>query len=238
MIQRDDDIDSLATRKNDAAFLRRAVRFSWVALFAAILYQCIFFPEIENIVAMVAVVFAWVIATTMLLRQNALETHLISTFMLIGFVSTQFFFPLMFTTMENKPLIYNLELPEQVFLHSTLCLVVLLLAHLFYKFLMRSSPDRQISLLAKAGFFDPPSHLQLWLMGMMGMAASFYVHFANPDVGQGATGDPADKFLQALASFMYCPFFIPLGKLYGNPAKPGRTIYTDDSILCCPPFWH
>ena len=54
------------------------------------------------------------------------------------------------------------------------------------------------------------------------MAAAFYAHFANPDIGQGATGDPADKFLQALAYFMYSPFFIPLGKLYGNPTKPGR----------------
>ena len=222
MIHTDDDIDSLAIRKNDTAFLRRAVRFSWIALILAILYQCIFFPEIENIIAMAAVVFAWVIATTMLLKQKALETNLISTFMVLGCVSTQFYFPLMFTTMENKPLIYNLELPEQVFLHSTLCLAVILLSHLFYKFLMRSTPDRQVSLLAKAGFFDPPSHLQLWLMGMMGMAASFYVHFANPDVGQGATGDPADKFLQALAFFMYSPFFIPLGKLYGNPTKPSR----------------
>ena len=222
MIRSDDDIDSLAIRKKDTGFLRRGVRFSWVALVVAIIYQCIFFPEIENIVAMTAVVFAWVIATTMLLRPKALETNLISTFMIIGFVSTQFFFPLMFTTMENKPLIYNLELPEQVFLHSTLCLTVILLAHLFYKFLMKNTPDRKLSLLARAGFFDPPSHLQLWLMGMMGMAASFYVHFANPDVGQGATGDPADKFLQALAFFMYSPFFIPLGKLYGNPTKPSR----------------
>ena len=222
MIQGDDDIDSQAIRKNDTGFLRIAVRLSWVALILAIIYQCIFFPEIENIVAMVAVVFAWIIATRMLLRIKALETHLISTFILLGFVASQFYFPLMFTTMENKPLIYNLELPEEVFLHSTLCLVVLLVAHLFYKFLMKSTPDRPVSILAKAGFFDPPSHLQLWLMGMMGMAAAFYAHFANPDIGQGATGDPADKFLQALAYFMYSPFFIPLGKLYGNPTKPGR----------------
>jgi len=222
MIHTDDDIESLAIRKNDTGFLRQAVRFSWLALILAILYQCIFFLEIENIIAMTAVVFAWIIATTMLLKPKALETNLISTFMILGGFSTQFYFPLMFTTMENKSLIYNLELPEQVFLHSTLCLTVIMLAHLFYKFLMRSTPDRKISLLAKAGFFDPPSHLQLWLMGMMGMAASFYVHFANPDVGQGATGDPADKFLQALAFFMYSPFFIPLGKLYGNPTKPSR----------------
>ena len=63
MIQGDDDIDSLAIRKNDTGFLRRAVRLSWVALILAIIYQCIFFPEIENIIAMVAVVFAWIIAT-------------------------------------------------------------------------------------------------------------------------------------------------------------------------------
>ena len=114
MLQGDDDIDSLAIRKNDTGFLRRAVRLSWVALILAIIYQCIFFPEIENIIEMVAVVFPWIIATRMLLRTKALETYLISTLILLGFVSTQFYFPLMFTTMENKPLIYNLELPEQV----------------------------------------------------------------------------------------------------------------------------
>jgi hypothetical protein len=223
MIYGEDDIKSLTSARSETGFLNRAVRFSWVMLILAILYQCIFFPEIENIMAMVAVVFAWVIATRILLRAKALQTYLISTFTILGFVSTQFYFPLMFTTMENKPLIYNLELPEQVFLHSTLCLTVIILSYLFYKFLMRSTPDRKLSLLARAGFFDPPSHLQLWLMGIMGMGASFYVNFANPDVGRGATGDPADKFLQALAFFMYSPFFIPLSKLFGNPTKPGRT---------------
>ena len=64
---------------------------------------------------MVAVVFAWIIATRMLLRIKALETHLISTFILLGFVASQFYFPLMFTTMENKPLIYNLNCLSKYF---------------------------------------------------------------------------------------------------------------------------
>ena len=173
MIHTDDDIDSLTIRKNDAAFLRRAVRFSWIALFVAILYQCVFFPKYRKYRSDDRGGFCVGYPTTMLLKQKALETNLISTFMVLGFVSTQFYFPLMFTTMENKPLIYNLELPEQVFLHSTLCLSVILISHLFYKFLMRTTPDRQVSLLAKAGFFDPPSHLQLWVMGILGMAHHF-----------------------------------------------------------------
>jgi hypothetical protein len=87
---------------------------------------------------------------------------------------------------------------------------------------MKVTPDRPVSILRKAGLFDPPTHMQIWIIGMLGMASSFYVHFANPEIGQGATGDPSGKFLQALSPFMYAPFFIPLGKLYGDKTKPGR----------------
>jgi hypothetical protein len=37
MIHTDDDIEALALRKKDTAFLRQAVRFSWVALILAII---------------------------------------------------------------------------------------------------------------------------------------------------------------------------------------------------------
>lgn len=204
-------------------FLTKAIRASWAIMFMAIIYQLVFFPDITNIVAMVAVIFVWLIATKVWLRTRMLETYLLSSFMMIGFASTQFYFPLLFTTIENKPLIYNLELPEQVFLHSTLCFLVLVMAHAFYRFLMNATPDRSISLLSKIGFFDPPTHVQIWLMGILGMAASFYVHLANPDVAQEATGDPTGKFLQAVGPFMYAPFFIPLAKLFGNKTKPGKS---------------
>jgi hypothetical protein len=223
MVETSNDIVPLSLEQRwRFAFLRRVVRASWVILFLAIAYQLIFYPEIENIAGMTAVVFAWIVTTRTWLRPHMLQTYLLSSFMLLGFTSTQFYFPLLFTTIENKPLIYNLEMPEEVFLHATLCMLVLLVAHSLYRFLMRVTPDRSVSLLGKIGFFDPPSHLQVWIMGMMGMAASFYVHLANPDVAQGATGDPSVKALQALGPFMYAPFFIPLGKLYGSKETPGR----------------
>jgi hypothetical protein len=208
--------------KKEIGFLTQVVRLSWVILFAAIIYQLIFFPEVINFVAIAAVVFAWIITTAIWLRPKMLETYLLSTFMILGFSSSQFYFPLIFTTMEGKPLVFNLELPEQVFLHSTACLLILVVAHALYRFLMRYSLNRSYSLLGKAGFFDPPSHLQLWIIGMLGMASSFYVYYTNPEIGQEITGDASGKLLAGLVPFSYAPFFIPIAKLYGNHEKPPR----------------
>jgi hypothetical protein len=216
------DINEISLRRTETKFLRQAVRASWVILFFAIVYQLIFFAEITNIVAMAAVVFAWLITTKTWLRPELLERYLISTFMILGFAASQFFFPLLFTTIENKPLIHNLELPEEVFLHSTLGLLVLGIAHALYRFLMRYSLNRSYSLFDKAGFFTPPSHLQLWVMGAIGMLSSFYVYFTAPDIGREITGSASDKLVQGLVPFSYAPFFIPLAKLYGNNEKTHR----------------
>ena len=139
-------MESLSYTKKKQTFLTQTVRASWIVLVICIFYQLFFFFEITNIIAMMAVVFAWTIATRIWLRANMLETHLLSSFMLIGFTSTQFYLPLLFTTTENKPLIYNLELPEEVFLHSSLCLLVLVTAHATYRFLVKATPDRSISI--------------------------------------------------------------------------------------------
>ncbi len=222
MVDEGVDITEVAIRRRETPFLVMAVRASWAILILAIIYQLIFFPDLMNIVAMAAVVLAWGITSRIWLRQEMLEKYLISTFMILGISGSQFYFPLIFTTLENKPLIYNLELPELVFLHSTLALLTLVFAHGFYRFLMRSTPNRSVSLMEKAGFFIPPTHLQLWIMGMFGMAASFYVHFASPEIGTEYTGNSGDKFIQAFVPFLYAPFCIPLGKLFGNTQKSSK----------------
>src|SRR5687768_8690544 len=126
MVQQIDHIEALRVRKHETEFLTNLVRGSWVVLFLCIIYQLIFFAEITNIIAMSSVVLAWLLCTKIWLRKEMLETYLISTFIVIGFVATQFYFPLLFTTIENKPLVYNLEMPEDVFLHSSLALLVII----------------------------------------------------------------------------------------------------------------
>ena len=50
-----------------------------------------------------------------------------------------------------------MELPDQVFFHSLAALLVLVLAHSFYRLLSKLTYSRSFSLLGKAGFFDPPN---------------------------------------------------------------------------------
>jgi hypothetical protein len=192
---------------------------SWGILLATAVYQIIFYSDIINIVAIAAVIFAWIITSKIWLDVKMLELYPISSFMILGYVSSQFYFPLLFTTLENKPLINNLELPEQVFLHTTLCLLVLVFAHAHYRFLRRFSLNRSVSIYKRLGLFDPPSHLQVWVIGFIGMAASYYVFFNSPEIGREVTGAAGDKFVQGLAPFAYAPFFIPLCRLYGSKEK-------------------
>jgi len=198
-------------------FASKIVRWSWVTFFVCVLYQCVFFFELTNFIAIAAVALGWIITTRVFLKTDMFQGYPLSAYIILGFTSTELYLPLLFTTLEGKPLIYNLELPEQVFLHTTLALFVLVLAHSFYRMLARISYSRSFSILTKTGFFIPPKDLQLWIMGLIGMAASFYVYFMTPEVGWEVTGGSAsDKMIQGLMPFSYAPFFIPFSQLYGN----------------------
>lgn len=204
------------------SFLRLVRGGSWIVFAVAVLFQLIVYPDITNFVAILAIAFAWLIATNIWVQAKMLNNYLLSSFTMLGFVANQFYLPLLFTSLENKPVIYNLDMPEEVFMHSTLTLLALTAAHAFYRFLMDITPSKPASILEKAGFFIPPSHLQLWIMGMIGMLSSFYVYFVSPDVGREVTGAASDKLVQALVPFTYAPFFIPFSKLFGSNEKPIR----------------
>lgn len=198
-------------------------RWSWVLLIGAILYQCFFHWSVSNGVAMCTIVLAWLITTKIILGGELIKKFPLSTFLLLGFTSSQFYLPLIFTTGEAKSLLYNLEVPELVFLHSTLVLFVLLFAHLLHQLLSKLSDSRSFSLLTKLGFFTPPRAIQLWLMGLMGTAAAFYIYFVAK-IGSEVTGSASDKFVQGLLPFQYAPYFIPLGSLYGSKEKNSKSL--------------
>jgi hypothetical protein len=173
---------------------------------------------------MIAVGFGWLIITRTFLRQSMLLNFPFSSFIIIGFVSSVLYLPLVFTTLEGKPLIFNLELPEEIFLHSILGLLVLVVAHAIYRFLWRSTFTRSTSIMERLGFFAAPRNSQLWIMGAIGLTAQWYVYFSNPD-GREITGTVTDKFIQALGAFSYAPFFMPFGKLYGNDEPFDKKFY-------------
>ena len=110
-------------------FKSLVIRWSWIALIVASLYQCIFHTDIVNLLASFAVALGWAMVTRIFLRSSVIENFPLSSFVIIAFASSQLYLPLLFTTLEGKSLIYNLELPEEVFLHSVDTLIVITLAH-------------------------------------------------------------------------------------------------------------
>ncbi|OUJ73887.1 hypothetical protein [Hymenobacter crusticola] len=206
------------------SFLFNFVRSSWLALFAACVFQIVFFSSVANLFALGCIIIAWALLSAQFLRPDRLNTYPLSSFLLLGFTATQFYFPLLFTTLEGKPVTFNLELPYHVFGHSILSLIVLLLAHACYRGIVKMPLSNPNSILGKIGLFTPPFDLQLWLMGLIGLGATVYAYFISPSVGWEVTGAASDKAIQGLIPFSYAPFFIPFRRMYGSMKDPDKRL--------------
>jgi hypothetical protein len=200
--------------KND--FLKRIVFYSWIALAAASTYQYTFWGTSENVICVAIVLLAWLFLSTIFLQQTMLRRYPLSSFIIIGFTATQCFFPLIFTSLEGKPVIFNLQLPIQVFFHSIASLFMLILAHAGYRLMVKRPGYKEQTIYKQSGLFDPPTVSQIWVMGIFGLFATYYAYLYSPLVANQVTGSAFDKVIQGLMPFSYAPFLIPLGRLYGN----------------------
>lgn len=207
-----------------SAFLYKTIRISYIIFAICAAYQCIFFWSVENFVAVSAVLFGWILLTKFFITPGILRTYPLSAFLIIGFTATQLYFPLLFTSLELKSLVFNLELPYEVFAHSIASLFVLLLAHYLYRMLPVQTRRGRSSFLYRAGFFQPPTDLQLWMIGCVGLLANVYVYFFSTTISTEVTGSALDKSIQALLPFSYAPYLIPFKKLYGSKEKSAKKI--------------
>lgn len=199
---------------SNSRFLRLFIGSTWAILFLCIIFQIIFFWSTNNAFAIICVMLVWSLTTFIFFRGNRLKAFPISSFLVISFALTQFYFPLLFTSIENKPVIFNLELAQQVFIHSLGIFLVLLISH--YAYSKIPVKRNHTSFLYRLSFFTSPSYIQIWLMGLIGIGISYYLYFINPSIVRESVGSPINKFLQSLIPFSYAPFFIPLAKLYGK----------------------
>lgn len=207
---------SPADFKLNNVFLRQVLIWSWIGLGLSVLYQYLFWENLQNMVAIACVLLAWTAISTIYLKNSMLQSYPLSAFLLIGFSSTQFYFPLIFTSLEGKPLTFNLDMPFEVFFHSLAALMVLIIAHMVYRLFAKNPGYKENTLLIRVGLFTPPEPLQIWIMGIIGLGATFYVWLYSPNIAGTVTGSAFDKLVQGLIPFSYAPFFIPFGKMYGS----------------------
>ena len=199
-------------------FVKRMLRLSWALLLVASYFQLIYFPTSNNIWGLICVNLAWYLFTTIFILNKIFYLYPLSTFLILGFVTTQFYLPLVATIAEGKPLIFNFKQPIDVFLHAMLAFFVVLVAHYIYRQISVNPNQKFKPFFNKIGIFTPPREIQLWLMGFIGLASMYYIFYYLPSMNRETSGS-INKLIQGFVPFSYAPFYIPFGKLYGIKNK-------------------
>ncbi len=185
--------------------------------------QLIFFFSAENLFAVISAILGWKLTETYILKPVYLLKYTISSLIILGFSLTQFCMPLIFTLVEGKPLIYNLDLPYQVFTHSLLAIMTLLLAHALYRHLVPMKNVLRVRLqstLARLSFYKAPTSTQAWIMGFIGILSMAATYFGGNRYGvSDEDRGTAAKIFQGLTVFAYTPFFLLLQPLYARNVR-------------------
>lgn len=218
-IERGESIRVKDSVKTNSHFLTSFRKSTFILTIIAALLQCVFFPTLENLFAVASIFISWYLFSIFILEYYVVSNFPLSSFLVLGYTMTQSWLPLIFTLLDGHPVTYNLNVPYQVFFHSFLGVLVVLLAHYFYRTKIGTGGRiRQLILrgLKKLNIFNPPSDKQIWLMGLLGLLAMFYVYFLAPSVGNEITGAANDKFIQGIVPFVYAPYYMLLSRLYNS----------------------
>ena len=195
-----------------------------ILLMTAVFQFAIFF-EIQNIFGVLIIIFSWLLYTNTLFNFNTFYKFPISSFLIFGFVISQYITPLLLSTLEFKNLNFNLRVPFDVFTHSLLSLIFLILSHLSYSKFRKFEVNTRLSIaLKKNHLFKEPRNYQLWVMGYIGLSSLFFINFYLPSQGSQAEG-LIQKFIQGLKFFTYAPYFIIINNFLNNTKSSKFTIY-------------
>lgn len=212
-------------KSNRLVFLENFNRSLRIVLGMAAVGQIGIDPSGANIFATICCCGVWFSTEVLILRRINLLYFTLSTLLILGFSLSQFCLPLIFTLVEGKSVVYNLDLPIEVFTHSTLAFIVFLLSHETYKAWRRRSEVPFIhvhNILKSAGIYDTPSNAAVWIMGFVGIGGLIGNFFSGDhySIINDSERGGASKIFQALTPFAYTPFFFPLKSLFEKKNKP------------------
>ena len=197
-------------------------RFYLLALWGfAVLLQALLWASTENSIAAGLTLLGGFLGTSYGLRRNTLRSFPVSTTMVLGYTAYYFLIPPLATLAEVKPLTYNLDYPNEVFIHSFIGIVTIVCTHCIYRSWGLLQNFRWLinrKIYQPIGLFSKIPHRQLLLMGAIGLTAMAYQIFVAGSVQQEAQG-AGNKFIQALFPLAYLPF---LGLLPGITTTFGR----------------
>lgn len=202
------------------------IRIGWVSISLGVaLFQFVIAPHSTNLLCTALVVGVNILAGLYLLQERNFRCYAFSSLQVLMFILSNFTLPLILTTAEGHPLIYNLVVPVETFGWCSILAITLIIAHAMYKESgllqkFRETLSKKINL--RLGLFQMPSEVQFWLMGFAGCLVMAYVYLFLRDAGEVSgtiTNDANVKFLQAFQGFAYAPYLLLLRFLFGETPK-------------------
>jgi hypothetical protein len=166
----------------------------------------------ENLVSTALVCGSTTLLVQYLWRSQAMQTHPISSFALLGFDASCQFVSLVTQSLEFAPFVNQLRAPLLTFTILSMSLVVAIVAHVCHRHFL---PFRTASEGLAKHVFGPlqvhriPQPYTLWIFASVGLFAMA--------TGGGNFGDAGGKFMAAFTFMMWAPFLMPLfQKIVGN----------------------
>ncbi len=178
------------------------------AVALAVISQNIFFFSFANSMGSILVLFAWVLTYRIVMQLKNFLHYTFSSFIVFGFYFTQFCLPLIFTLLEGKPLIFNLDYPISVFIHSFLAFLALLFSFMMYKNHINYIRNVLTNFLKKIRIYEIPTTKQFWVMGMIGMLSIVVERVVFGGFGEGKAEHVYLKLFAGMDQFAYLPLLL------------------------------
>lgn len=193
---------------NSYVFLERFKKGMSFAIALAVLCQNIFFFSAANSIGSVLVLFAWVLTYKLIMQPDNFQHYTLSSFVIFGFYFTQFCLPVIFTLLEGKPLIFNLDFPISVFIHSFLAFLVLLSSFMLYKNHINSVRNILSRFLKKIKIYQIPTSKQFWVIGIIGILSIVVERVVFGGFGEEKADHVFLKLFAGMEQFAYLPLLL------------------------------
>lgn len=136
--------------------------------------QILILSDVNNLLCVAIVAGGMLFCANLAIRVDRFQRAPLSSLAVLAFSSTNLFIPLLGTTLELNPLIFNLRMPLETFGFTAAAAAILQIAHEFYlRFPGGVQGSGRVARLAfqPLGLFIAPTVSQLWVMGGLGLAA-------------------------------------------------------------------
>ncbi|MBO0947784.1 hypothetical protein [Fibrella forsythiae] len=219
---------------NSKQFLLLFKKWSWIVLIISGILQLLLHWSIENLFGLICVFSCWTLTNKYVLDHSKLKNYSFSTLILLGFAITQYLLPTIFTLVENKYLVYNLKVPNDVFVHSTLAYITIIISHILYSnsLIIQNIIRPKIQKgMYDISFYKVPSDTQVWIIGMMGLLSMFVSYFYIKEDYNNYSEGASNKMLEGFIPFTYAPYLLVAKRLYGTSEGLKKGYYLKLSLF-------